>query len=258
MSDSSRYIAVGLITLLCISNINSIFRNLKLEETIHLNSVSISQLSDEVENLTQKTIVEQTENNTEGHVESKVNAPDVNYEDINVDDIFSPNSGQGETTTGELHAELIDQWVKNGLDYQNSHWISDQENRFTKQQAIDAWHDRRDMYIANNDYSMGLENINPLRADLGDDNYAQYLKAKGRATNIAMTEVLAHMPAANAGIKSGDKIVAYDGHRVFHLYELRTLSVQGEYGESVLVDVLRNGELLALSVTRGPLGFAMN
>jgi hypothetical protein len=93
-----------------------------------------------------------------------------------------------------------------------------------------------------------------LRTELGDADYERYLTAMGRSTTVAVTGVLASSPAERSGLQAGDEIVAYNGQRVFDVAELNELTLGGATGESVVVDVRRNGQTLQLVLPRGPLG----
>ena len=46
----------------------------------------------------------------------------------------------------------------------------------------------------------------------------------------------------------------YAGQRVFNVGELNNLTFEGTPGESVVVDVVRDGQQLQLVVPRGPIG----
>jgi S1-C subfamily serine protease len=52
-------------------------------------------------------------------------------------------------------------------------------------------------------------------------------------------------------------IIRYDGSRIFHGEELQRSSTSGKIGESVPVEVLRNGEIVRLYIDRGPMGFGL-
>jgi hypothetical protein len=96
--------------------------------------------------------------------------------------------------------------------------------------------------------------LQTLRAELGDADYERYLQAYGRPTVIPVRDVLASSPAERSGLRSGDEIVAYGGKRVFDVPELNALTLEGTPGESVVVDVRRDGQNVQLVVPRGPLG----
>lgn len=93
-----------------------------------------------------------------------------------------------------------------------------------------------------------------LRTELGDDDYARYLAATGRPTNVGVSTVLSSSAAQTAGIMAGDEIVSYAGQRVFDTRELNQLLLEGNPGEQVIVDIERDGQPLQLVMPRGPLG----
>jgi hypothetical protein len=93
-----------------------------------------------------------------------------------------------------------------------------------------------------------------LRAELGESDYERYLQAVGRPTSVGVQGLLASSPAERAGLKSGDQIVSYAGQRVFDLRELNALTLEGKAGESVIVEVRRDGQTLQLVMPRGPIG----
>ena len=93
-----------------------------------------------------------------------------------------------------------------------------------------------------------------LRTELGDTDYERYLEAQGQPTSIQVTQVLQGSPGSQAGLQPGDKIVSYSGERVFNVVELRNLTMQGNPGEDVIVEIDREGVRMQLSVTRGPVG----
>lgn len=93
-----------------------------------------------------------------------------------------------------------------------------------------------------------------LRAELGDTDYERYLQAYGRPTTIPVRDVLASSPAERSGLQPGDQIVAYAGKRVFDMSELNALTFEGTAGESVVVEVRRDGQNVQLVMPRGPIG----
>ena len=93
-----------------------------------------------------------------------------------------------------------------------------------------------------------------LRGELGDSDYERYLEAIGRPTRVGVTSVLSSSAAQTAGIQTGDEIVSYGGERVFDTRDLNALLLEGEPGEPVIVDVVRDGQPIQLVIPRGPLG----
>jgi len=61
-------------------------------------------------------------------------------------------------------------------------------------------------------------------------------------------------PAAAAGLLPGDEIVSYGGKRVFGQPDLNAFVLEGTPGETVVVEIDRNGQRLQVVVPRGPIG----
>ena len=95
-----------------------------------------------------------------------------------------------------------------------------------------------------------------LRAELGDAEYERYLAAIGQPTSVQVTRVLDGSPASSIGLEAGDQIVSYDGTRVFDVADLRRLTLEGQPGEDVVIEIDRDGVRMQLSVPRGPVGIS--
>ena len=95
----------------------------------------------------------------------------------------------------------------------------------------------------------------PIRQQLGDDRYDQYLYAMGRPNRIGVNRVLKTSPAQQSGLREGDSIVSYDGERIFSVQELIAYETRGMAGETVTMEVIRDGRHVQIYVPRGPLGF---
>lgn len=93
-----------------------------------------------------------------------------------------------------------------------------------------------------------------LRAEIGDADYEMYLEANGRSTAVVIGSVIESSPGQRAGLQSGDQIVSYDGTRVFNTWELNEQTMQGEPGQSVVVDIVRDGMPMQVVLPRGPIG----
>jgi len=93
-----------------------------------------------------------------------------------------------------------------------------------------------------------------LRAEIGDSEYEMYLEASNRPTSVGVSSVMQASPAQSAGLQSGDRIVSYDGQRVFNVLDLNAQTMQGTPGQSVLVDIERDGIPMQIVLPRGPLG----
>jgi hypothetical protein len=93
-----------------------------------------------------------------------------------------------------------------------------------------------------------------LREELGDASYDRYLYVNRQPNRVKATSVMLGSAAELAGMKGGDIILTYGDLRVFEWGELKQATSEGELGEYVSVDILRNGQLMSLWVPRGPLG----
>ena len=99
--------------------------------------------------------------------------------------------------------------------------------------------------------------LNPeaaLRAEIGDAEYEQFLAANGRQTSVVIGSVFESSPGQTAGLQSGDQIVAYSGQRVFDTSDLNRQIMQGEPGQNVVVDIVRDGIPMQVVMPRGPIG----
>ncbi|MDJ0850587.1 MAG: PDZ domain-containing protein [Myxococcota bacterium] len=93
-----------------------------------------------------------------------------------------------------------------------------------------------------------------LREDIGDEAYDQLLFATGRNNRVVIDEVLRDSPGARAGLQPGDVLISYDGRRIFKAGELKKATTQGQLGDRVAIDLLRDGERRRIYLERGPIG----
>ncbi|NNF40434.1 MAG: hypothetical protein HKN64_03575 [Woeseiaceae bacterium] len=145
--------------------------------------------------------------------------------------------------------------VDGGFTDDEARRVLSQESR-AQYQAMQAAHEatRRGETVDPSSDMTGPQAL--LRAELGDDDYARYLEAQGQPTAIEVTQVLEDSAGRLAGLQSGDRIVGYAGERVFHVEDLRKLTLQGNLGEDVVIDIERDGVRMQLSVPRGPVGIS--
>jgi C-terminal processing protease CtpA/Prc len=93
-----------------------------------------------------------------------------------------------------------------------------------------------------------------LRDELGDASYERYLDATGQSTSVNIRQVMSGSAGQTAGLQDGDQVIAYGGERVFNTGDLNQLTLQGSPGESVVVDILRDGQPMQIYIPRGPIG----
>ena len=97
-----------------------------------------------------------------------------------------------------------------------------------------------------------------LRATVGDETFDWLLYATQRANRVAVRTVISTGPAAQAGVRTGDLILRYDGKTIFKWGELQQATMQGEAGRMVDLEVLsEGGQLRRLTVPSGPLGIQL-
>jgi len=95
---------------------------------------------------------------------------------------------------------------------------------------------------------------NSMREDLGDHAYDAMLYATNQTNRVVVSSVLESSPAYLAGIRAGDVIYSYNDERVFKPMVLDQLTRTGERGETVRIEVLREGSIDSYWVERGPSG----
>jgi len=93
-----------------------------------------------------------------------------------------------------------------------------------------------------------------LREEMGDDAFERYLEVQGQPTAVRITQVLSGSPGKDIGLLPGDELVSYDGRRLFDVGDLRHQTMQGEPGQDVVIEVVRDGVTMQLTVPRGPIG----
>jgi S1-C subfamily serine protease len=97
---------------------------------------------------------------------------------------------------------------------------------------------------------------NVFEQELSREEFDQYLQAYGGRSEFQVGDVLTSTPAFEAGLQPGDKIISYNNKRVFHMGDLRQQIYQVKPGETVAVEIQREGgsgrEIIYLP--SGPLG----
>ncbi|MEM7359686.1 MAG: PDZ domain-containing protein [Pseudomonadota bacterium] len=145
--------------------------------------------------------------------------------------------------------------VESGFSEDEAQWVIDSEADVQLQQLYDQYNQRRAALEQAAESGQAQNSARAeLRTKLGDEVFERYLKANGQSTSITVGGVMASSPGDNAGLQPGDNIVAYDGQRVFDVRDLNQLTIQGTEGESVLLEVERNGNTTQLTIPRGPIG----
>lgn len=93
-----------------------------------------------------------------------------------------------------------------------------------------------------------------LGDEYGEETYDWILYAAGSKNRILVTRVMQGSAAEDVGLEAGDIVLRYDDQRIFDSRALQQATTSGEVGETVALDVLRNGELIRVYPPFGPLG----
>ena len=160
--------------------------------------------------------------------------------------------GNGGASREEIERRTVEQLIAGGFAPDRAEWI----NRRTQELRMESLQAQYDATREGRPLQPGAAQTGErtLRAELGDAEYERYLTALDRPTSVPVRDVLASSPAERSGLKPGDQVVAYGGQRVFDMRDLNALTLEGTPGESVVVEVRRDGQNVQLVMPRGPIG----
>ena len=145
--------------------------------------------------------------------------------------------------------------VEGGFTVEEADWVLQQESDVQLDSLYAQYEARKKRADLSRENGTQVPTRNEqLKDKLGLDYYERYLEANGFSTTIDIGSVLQGSPGANAGLQAGDEILYYGGERVFNIRELNGLTLQGESGQSVLIELERDGALMQLTIPRGPIG----
>ena len=154
----------------------------------------------------------------------------------------------------EDDAALVARFIEAGITPDRAQWITDRMAEL-RMQALQAQYDAA-REGRSPDPAALTSTREALREELGTSDYEKYLEALGRPTDVAVREVIPSSPAEQAGLLPGDRVVAYGGQRVFDMADLNRLTLEGQPGQTVAVDVVRDGQQIQLYIPRGPMGIS--
>lgn len=161
---------------------------------------------------------------------------------------FREQAQQRQATQVERRTQRLEEA---GFPPEQAEWILRREEEMRLASLNEQWEQRRQQFLESADAN---QSTNKLREELGEADYERYLKATGRPTSVYVSQLVNNSQATAAGFQAGDEIVRYDGERVYDFNDLNMANVQGQLGEPVLVDIVRDGASIQLIVERGPLG----
>lgn len=145
--------------------------------------------------------------------------------------------------------------IEGGFAEDEARRILEQESEASYKAMQAAWEARRNGENLD-PFAAGYSQQAILRREIGDDAYTRYLEAQGQPTSVMITQVMNRSPGSDAGLQAGDQIISYDGDRVFNVSDLRNHTMQGDPGQEVVVEILRDGNRMQLTLPRGPIGIA--
>jgi predicted metalloprotease with PDZ domain len=93
-----------------------------------------------------------------------------------------------------------------------------------------------------------------LAREIGSDNYDRLLYAAGRHNRLRVSAVAEWGAAAEAGLKSGDLVLSYDGVRIFGESDLYAVVDGAARGLLVPIVYQREGQVMQGQIRAGRLG----
>ncbi len=146
-----------------------------------------------------------------------------------------------------------EQLVAAGFAPDRAAWIEQRESQL-QLELLEARYEAQ----RNGDYDdyrrMRESSTDVLRDELGPNDYERYLEGIGRPTTITVSSVMDGSPAQNAGLRPGDEIVSYAGNRTYSMTDLNQATLEGQAGQTVLVDIVRDGVPMQVALPRGAVG----
>ncbi len=120
---------------------------------------------------------------------------------------------------------------------------------------------KREDYLDTQRYFDELNNLNQqdvdLRKELGDERYDEYLYTSKQNNRVRVASVMLGSAAEQSGLQKGDIVLSYDNKQMFSWRELKNATTEGQLGEFISVNIVREGEIYSFTVPRGPLGIQL-
>jgi len=143
--------------------------------------------------------------------------------------------------------------VDAGFSPERAEWIVQRESRY-RMAMLEARHEA--------ERTGNYEDYNEIRAaeqqafenELAQGEYERYLEATGRPTSVVVTGVMDTSPAQRVGLQPGDRILSYGGMRIYSMSDLNRATLAGDAGETVYLQIEREGMPMQLAIPRGPVG----
>lgn len=163
------------------------------------------------------------------------------------------NTQQAQTTSTILASIGVDPVIAETIEEQSEK--QEMEQLYLRNKAIrEGWFGTEKYFQESRQLE---QESNVIREELGESKYDEYLYASGQFNRIKVSSILAQSPAEQAGLKSDDIILSYDNSRVYSWSDLTTQTAAGNPGDTVEVNVLRNGVVSKVYIPRGPMGIRL-
>lgn len=160
----------------------------------------------------------------------------------------------GRNAYAQALQQETDQLLAAGFSKERIQWIRERAQELeTSRRTAEAEDQKRGLRVER-DLAYTYDPDLDLVGEIGADEYERYRQAVGRPNSIGVTSVPPGSLAATAGLEPGDEITRYAGRRVYNMAQLNSTVRNSRPGESVVVEVLRNGQPLQIVVPNGDLG----
>lgn len=93
-----------------------------------------------------------------------------------------------------------------------------------------------------------------LQDYLGDYGFENYLRSRKLPTDVEILHVDDESAGARAGLREGDRVIAYNGNRVFSVQDLQRLVETAGASGTVQLEITRDGQRELMSVDAGKIG----
>ena len=145
--------------------------------------------------------------------------------------------------------------VQVGVDAEEAAWLHERSDEFEMGKLYLVDRATREGWLLTPRYRLAAKGLDrELHNELGEELYDRLLYATGQKNRVAVRYVLKQSPAEEARIQAGDVILRYDDTRVFNAYDLMRATTQGEAGDPVPVELLRESKTMRVYLPRGPIG----
>jgi hypothetical protein len=171
------------------------------------------------------------------------------------------NEATKPATPAQTFRASIDALIETGIAAEQAAWIQARLDEYDLEKLYLQDRASREGWLNTSRYHKEKRQVEntyrDLRAEIGDDAYDRMLYALGRANRVVVRDIMQNSTAEQYGLQANDRIIGYDGQRVFTAQELNALVTQGDTGAPVLVQVQRDEQQLDFYLPQGPIGIRL-